>query len=90
MSRREEAWRAQQLFIADAKRQFHERPNEPPTPFDPDPDAWESRCAGNRTMHHLAPTAKLADRWRCGSCARWLRPPVRRTKGVTTHDPQQR
>jgi hypothetical protein len=58
----------------------HERPNEPPVPFDPDPDAWESFCAGNRTSHHMAPSAKLLDQWRCGSCSRWLRPPrTRRT-----------
>lgn len=61
-------------------RLAHERPNEPPEAFDPDPEAWESHCAGNRTGYHMAPSAKLADQWRCGSCSRWLRPPrTRRT-----------
>jgi hypothetical protein len=58
----------------------HERPNEPPEAFDPDPEAWESHCAGNRTGYHMAPSAKLADQWRCGSCSRWLRPPRTRTR----------
>lgn len=64
----------------DRDREAHARPNEPPTPFDPDPEAWESFCAGNKTSHHLAPTAKLTDRWRCGSCGSWVRPPVTRQR----------
>jgi hypothetical protein len=64
----------------DLDQLARKRPNEPPVPFDPDPEAWESQCAGNRTLHHMAPSAKLADQWRCGSCSRWLRPPrTRRT-----------
>ena len=56
-------------------RLAHERPNEPPEPFSEDPKAWESRCNGNKTQRHLAPSAKLAQAWRCGSCGRWLRLP---------------
>jgi hypothetical protein len=73
MSRADEGRR--QAREDERDRVAHERPNEPPDPFDQNPDAWESRCAGNRTQHHLAPTAKLHDNWRCGSCGRWLRPP---------------
>jgi hypothetical protein len=54
-------------------RDRRHEPLEPP--IDPDPEAWESHCAGNKTHRHLAPSAKLARYWRCGSCGRWLRPP---------------
>ena len=63
------------LEAEERDRLAHQRPNEPPIPFDDDPEAWESRCVGNRTMHHLAPSAKLAHAWRCGSCGHWLRLP---------------
>ena len=63
----------------EADRRAHERPNEPPAPFDDDPEAWESRCYGNTTMSHMAPSAKLAHAWRCGSCGHWLRLPKGRT-----------
>lgn len=63
----------------EADRLAHERPNVPPVPFDPDPESWESRCTGNQTQYHGFVSAKLADRWRCGSCGAWLRLPKGRT-----------
>ena len=77
MSRADKARRDE--FFLERDRQAHERPNVPPVPFDDDPEAWESRCVGNRTKHHLAPTAKMDGQWRCGSCDRWLRTPKGRT-----------
>lgn len=76
------------LDAADRDRAINERPNEPPTPLDPDPDSWKSFCAGNRTNRHGWPEAKITNtdletgaevkRWRCGSCGRWLRAPTDR------------
>lgn len=77
MSRADKARR--QVEADEHDRLLHERPNVPPVPFDPDETTWESRCPGNRTQHHMAPTAKLAGLWRCGSCDRWLKLPKGRT-----------
>jgi len=74
MSRADRARRQQ---LADERdRAAHERPNEPPGTFGPD-DSWEGRCAGNRTGHHGWPSGKERGLWQCGSCGRWLNPPVR-------------
>lgn len=66
-------------FDDEADRLAHERPNVPPEPFATDLHAWESRCNGNKTQRHMAPSAKLAGLWRCGSCGRWLKTPKGRT-----------
>jgi len=78
MSRADRARREQEAIERD--RVAHERPNEPPTPFGPE-DSWEGPCAGNRTQQHGWPSAKTATQWRCGSCGRWLRPPVWARRG---------
>jgi hypothetical protein len=57
------------------------RPNEPPAPFDPDPESWESHCAGNRAGWHVV-TKKEPTCWHCGSCGQWLRPRVLQPGGI--------
>ena len=59
-----------------------DHPAEPEPPaFSADCDAWESQCVGvgNKTQRHGRTAHKLADRWQCGWCLRWLKLPKGRT-----------
>ena len=52
----------------------NERPVHQATAFDPDPESWESVCAGNRSRLHIKGRVLEDGRWRCASCWQSLRP----------------
>lgn len=73
MSRVDDRRQRQQAEATAQARMAEERPNISPTRFNPDPQAWDSRCPGSRLQWHERSGTERGDLWACRWCGQFLK-----------------